>query len=70
MLHDRSARIVDFAHLSFVWSNTESFFALSSMQCRPRLASNLRVQAFTAKVGAPLHMSGRRGRKLREKQSL
>ena len=54
MLHHRSAQIVESARLAFVCTDNDSLFALPSTQYRLRLPFNVRVQAFTAKVGGPL----------------
>ena len=54
MLHHRSAQIVELARLGFVCTDNDSLFALPSTQYRLRLPFNVRVQAFTAKVGGPL----------------
>ena len=58
MLHHRSAQIVDFVHLRFVCLKMDSLAALSSIDGRRRLLVNLRVQAFTTKVGGPVHPDG------------
>jgi hypothetical protein len=57
MLHHESAQIVDLVHLRFVCLKTDSLFALSSIECRLRLLVNLRGQAFTTKVGGPVHQA-------------
>ena len=61
MLHHRSAQIVELARLGFVCTDNDSLFALPSTQYRLRLPFNVRVQAFTAKVGGPLdRVTGKR----------
>ena len=54
MPHHRSAQIVELAP-AFVCTDKDSLFALPSTQYRLRLPFNVRVQAFTAKVGGPLY---------------
>ena len=55
MLHYRSTQIVELVRLGFVCTDNDSLFALPSTQYRLRLPFNVRVQAFTAKDGGPLH---------------
>jgi hypothetical protein len=59
MLHDRSAQIVELARLGFVCTDNDCLVALPSTQYRLRLPFNLRAQAFTPKVGGPVHRDGR-----------